>query len=391
MIAAAGVSNHPRGRDATGEVIGQVLERLGAAPDLAVLFVSGHDDELPEIVDTVRATLSPGVLVGSTARTVVGGAREFEGRAAISLLALRARGARGLRIGTHRVERGTRLDGLDPSVLAEARSLVLLSDPFTFPTAAVLDHLSRRHDHLTVVGGMTSAGRAPGTNRLVLDDSIESDGAVALALGGDVRLDAVISPACRPIGEPFTITDAEGPRLRGLGGRPATERLRELLADLPAQDRALAATGLQAGRVVDEHRESFGPGDFVVRSIRGIDRDDGSVVVGDRLPVGSIFQFQLRDPAAARADLVERLAGHRADAALLFTCDGRGSALFGECDHDAALADELLDGAPLVGMSCSAEIGPGAGGAQLHGYTASLALLSRAGPGGPGPSVVSEA
>ncbi len=391
MIAGSGVSTHPRARDATGEVVGQILERVGDRPELTVRFVAGHDDDLAEIATAVRTMLSPAVLVGSTARTVAGGAREFEGSPAIALLALRTPGCRAVRIGTRQVERGTRLDGLDPSVLASSHSLLLISDPFSFPTAAVLDHLGRRHGHLTVVGGMTSASRRPGGNRLLLDDAIESDGAVAVAFGPGVQLDAVVSPACRPIGEPFTVTEADGPRVRGLGGRPATERLRDLLADLPPHDRSLAATGLHAGRVVDEQRESFGPGDFVVRNIRGIDRADGSVVVGEHLPVGSIFQFQLRDPDAARSDLVERLAGRRADAGVLFTCDGRGSNLFGERDHDAALVDELLDGAPLVGMSCSAEIGPGRSGSQLHGYTASLALLSEPAAADADPSVVSEA
>jgi small ligand-binding sensory domain FIST len=391
VIAAAGISTHPQARDATGEVIGQILERIGTAPELAVLVVAGHGGELEEIAGAIRSTLSPGVLLGSTARTLVGGGREYEGRASIGLLAIRSVGVRGLRIGTKQVERGTRLDGLDPSVLAGAHSLVLLSDPFSFPTAAVLDHLSRRHPHLTVVGGMTSTARRPGGNRLVLDDTIETSGAVAIALDGAVALDAVVSPACRPIGTPFTVTDADGPNVRGLGGRPAIDRLRELLAHLSPEERSLATTGLHAGRVVEEHQEAFGAGDFVIRSIRSIDRASGSIVVGDRMPVGSIFQFQLRDPDTARSDLIDRLAGRRGDAALLFTCDGRGRALFGEPDHDAALIDDLLDNVPLVGMSCSAEIGPGSRGPQLHGFTASLAVLTDSSTGVAGPSVVSEA
>ncbi|MEO1063858.1 MAG: FIST N-terminal domain-containing protein [Actinomycetota bacterium] len=391
MIAGAGISTHPGARDATGEVIGQILERVGTAPELAVLVVAGHADELDEIVGAIRSTLTPGVLVGTSARTLVGGGREYEGRSAIGLLALHGAAGQGMRITTRAVDRGTRLDGLDPSVLARAHSLVLVADPFSFPAAAVLDHLSNRHPHLTIVGAMTSAAQRPGGNQLVLDDGIERSGAVALALDGSVRLDAVVSPACRPIGTPFTVTASDGPAVLELGGRPATERLRELLADLSPADRALATTGLHAGRVVDEHREAFGAGDFVIRSIRGIDRTGGSIVVGDRLPVGSIFQFQLRDPDAADRDLRSRLRDRAGGAALLFTCEGRGSALFGEPDHDAAVVDDLLDGIPLLGMSCSSEIGPGAAGTQLHGFTAALGILSDTGPRAAGASVVSEA
>ncbi|MEM9711657.1 MAG: FIST N-terminal domain-containing protein, partial [Actinomycetota bacterium] len=324
MIAGVGVSAHPAARDATGEVIGQLLDRVGPSPELLCLFVSGHEAEVDEVVAAVRTTLTPGVLVGTTARTLVGGARELEGRAAIAALGVRAAGTRGLRIATRSVERGTRLEGLDPRVLAEAHSLVVLADPFSFPTVGVLEHLGHRHPHLTVVGAITSAGRRAGANRLFLDDDVATDGAVAVALDGPVAIDTVVSPACRPIGEPFTVTDSEAGTIRSLGGRPATERLRDVLAALDPQERSLAADGLQAGLVVDERRESFGVGDFVIRAIRGIDRERGAILVGDHLPVGSIFQFQVRDADSARADLVDRLVGRRADAALLFTCDGRG-------------------------------------------------------------------
>ncbi len=66
--------------------------------------------------------------------------------------------------------------------------------------------------------------------------------------------------------------------------------------------------------------------------------------------------------------------------ALLFSCNGRGRAMFDETDHDSrALADAL--GAPAVaGFFCGGEIGPVGGRSFLHGFTATMADLPRQGP-----------
>jgi small ligand-binding sensory domain FIST len=67
--------------------------------------------------------------------------------------------------------------------------------------------------------------------------------------------------------------------------------------------------------------------------------------------------------------------GRRAGGALVFTCNGRGSRLFGAPDHDASVISEALDGAPVAGMFCAGELGPVGGRNFVHGFTASIALF----------------
>ena len=69
-------------------------------------------------------------------------------------------------------------------------------------------------------------------------------------------------------------------------------------------------------------------------------------------------------------------AARSADAALLFTCNGRGTHLFPEPHHDASVVSESLGGAPLAGMFCAGELGPIGGHNFVHGFTASVVLLS---------------
>jgi small ligand-binding sensory domain FIST len=104
--------------------------------------------------------------------------------------------------------------------------------------------------------------------------------------------------------------------------------------------------------------------------------------VGEAVEVGQTVQFHVRDADSADEDLrrtLERestaLAGRRAAGALLFTCNGRGSRLFTEPDHDAGLVAEMLGEIPVAGFFCAGEIGPVGGQNYLHAFTASIALF----------------
>jgi len=85
---AAAVSQHPVASTAIGEVVGQVLDAVGFAPDVALLFVTApYRRAVGDFVDVIRAVLGPKVLVGATAVSVIGGSEEVEESAAVSLWA----------------------------------------------------------------------------------------------------------------------------------------------------------------------------------------------------------------------------------------------------------------------------------------------------------------
>jgi small ligand-binding sensory domain FIST len=192
-------------------------------------------------------------------------------------------------------------------------------------------------------------------------------------------MEPLVSQGCRPFGRPLVVTRSDGNLIYELAGKPALERLvAQASSDLSEDEVAtLAEGGLQVGRVMDEHREHFGRGDFLIRGVLGTDRRTGAVAVGDVVPVGVTVQFQLRDARTADEDLYERLAGRTAEAALLFTCTGRGTRLFGDPDHDAATVAELLGPIPVAGCFAAGEIGPVSGRNYVHGFTASLALFGK--------------
>lgn len=377
MAFATALSQHPAPAEATAEVAGRVLELLDEPADLAVLFCSAeHRDSFDEIVATVRAVLDPVRLLGVTASGIIGRAREVEDGPAISLWAA-GLGVEPLpvRMSAARTETGAAISGLPPTNGPDEQTLLLLSDPFTMPVADVLDVLAARDTSPAVIGGLASAALVPGGNRLALDGDVYRDGAVGILLPSSL-MRPLVSQGCRPVGSPMIVTRASGERLEELAGQPALTRLQQVASELSPTDRALLAEGVHLGVVVDEHRSAFGRGDFLVRNVAGADRDTGALITGAMAPVGTTVQFHVRDASSADEDLRLALAtGGDGQAALLFTCNGRGHRLFDTPDHDAGLVAGVMADETVAGMFCAGEIGPVGDRSFLHGFTASVAVF----------------
>lgn len=376
MPFAASLSEHPDVREATAEVAGHLLEVLGPAPDLVVLFVTGpHVARLPEIAATIEHLLQPGAFIGTSAVSILGGAREVEQQPAISLWGGRLGPVRALRLDAVRTGDGMAILGVEPEQLDAAATLLVLADPSSFPVDDFVDAIARDHPHVAVIGGMASAGFGPGANGFVLGGKVHDDGAVGVLLDPGQIVSTVVSQGCRPIGDPLMVTKADRNVIQEIAGQPALRRLDDVFRSLSEEERGLVQSGLHIGRVIDEHKLDFVRGDFLVRNVMGADRASGSIAVGEPVDVGATIQFHVRDAASADEDLREMLTGHEADGALVFTCNGRGTRLFGEPDHDAELVDRIVDGDGTAGMFCAGEIGPVGARSFMHGFTASIALF----------------
>ena len=66
-----------------------------------------------------------------------------------------------------------------------------------------------------------------------------------------------------------------------------------------------------------------------------------------------------------------------AEAALVFTCNGRGARLFGRPHHDASVVAETLDDPAAAGFFAAGEFGPVGGRNFVHGFTASVVLFGQ--------------
>ncbi len=381
MPFAAAMSEHPLTAHAVGEVTGAVLERMGDRPDFATVFVTPpHAGALEDVMRTVEEVLHPLVSLGCAAESVLGPHREVEQGAAVTLFAGHVGPLVPLELDAVPSESGDGLvlRGWPATIPFNPEALVLVGDPYSFPAESFLDWVDTNHPGLRVVGGMASAARGPGGNRLALGTRVRTGGAVGAFLGPGAEVATLVSQGCRPFGDPLVVTKAEHNFLYELAGRPALEQVVAQARDSLSEEEVvlLESGGLHLGRVIDEHRDHFGRGDFLVRNVVGADRSSGAIAVGDAMAVGTTVQFHLRDAATADEDLHALVTARRADAALVFTCNGRGTRLFGEPHHDVRVLTEHLGAVPMAGFFAAGELGPVGGRNFVHGFTASVALLS---------------
>jgi small ligand-binding sensory domain FIST len=357
----------------------------GEDADIALVFVGGAHLTAPErTLEAVDAELPAGALIGCGAGGVLGSGREYESGTAIALWAA-SLDDDGVAEPLHATvsERGDTgvLEGI-PELSVDS-GLILLSDPYTFPTGPVLDRIAQDTPWVPVLGGLASGRSAGGGGALLLGDEVCTEGAVGLHLR-NVEMLPCVSQGAAPLGREMTVTAAEGNVIHELAGKPAVATIEAVIAELSLAERALVAGGLLIGIVIDGGKPEYEQGDFLVRGVIGVDSERGSIQVGANVSVGQVVRLHARDARSAQADLHRELslcaaaAGDQSPAgALVFSCNGRGRQMFGADDHDAAAVDQLLGGAPSAGFFAAGEIGPVGGRSLLHTFTATVAVFPR--------------
>ena len=385
---ATAFSDVPQTAAAVADVVDQLIaSELGAVDLLLVCMTAHHAAEADRVRTKLRNTLNPGTLLGTTAEGVITDRHEQEREPGLAVMAARLPGVTLRTFRYDQLDLGSATDA--PAdlaaqtgiIAAETAAILLLADPFSTPMVRLLPLMDEAWPGLPVIGGMASAARQPGQNRLLLDGEVLDGGAVGLAIGGAIRVDTLVSQGCRPIGKPMIITRSHRHIVQELGGRSALTMLQEMAVGLDEADKELIRTGsLQVGRVINEYRDRFGRGDFLIRAILGVDSDTGYIAIGDpQVRVGQTIQFHVRDEATAREDLQllldAQLLHDPPRGVLLCTCNGRGTRLYGRKHVDAEMIGDTLGNPPTLGFFAAGELGPIGPRNFLHGHTASLAVF----------------
>jgi small ligand-binding sensory domain FIST len=381
VVIGTGVSEGIVPRDAAIQASIAAREALRGLPaDVAIVFATGaHLAEPHSTLEGVHEALAPAALVGCGAGGILAQEREVEDGTAVCVWA--AHLGDGLATAFHAtvepVEEGVAISGL-PDV-AGAAALLLMPDPFTFPTDPLLRELSARAPGVPILGGLASGRTLDGNGALFCDEDVLETGAVGLRLD-DVDVIPLVSQGAAPIGPEMTITAAEGSVIAELAGRPALEKIRDVVGELGLAERALLATGPLVGIVVDGDKPDYVQGDFLVRGIMDADPDEGAIAIETLVRPGQVVRLHARDAASADRDLRQALSGHTQAfggppaGSLVFSCNGRGKSMFGVPDHDALVLAEGLGG-PAAGFFAAGEIGPVGADSYLHSFTATLGIF----------------
>jgi len=300
----------------------------------------------------------------------------------------------------------------------DVRSMIVLSDPFA-QLDDILKGMDEQFPKAVKAGGISSVLQVGGDEKLSYTASIAiategqqarlcNQGIVGLMMT-DVEIQTVVCQGCRAVGPPVRVSEMVGPECRGIGGRPAQQALQLIFSSVTEEDRAKMQQGLTIGvGPVGASEGSMGDGDWLVRGITGV-TPEGGLVVGGGVEEGQPMRFHVRDRASAESDLEMMLKRYRLErqfykgvaaeqpmGCLLFTCNGRGEALYDRKHVDARAGAEALGSGmdaegPLMrgnvaGFFANGEIGaPGLGvrsgddeplrKTAVHGFTAVYALL----------------
>ncbi len=379
---ATGLVEGESGVGAYATAAARAVEGLnGAACDVALVFAGQDNLEFAEAgLAAVHDRLRPGALAGCGARGVVGTGREIEaGGVVVWAASLGGGDAEAFHMEAISAGEGRMAITGMPDV-EEGETLVMLVDPYTFPAEALLTEIAHSAPGVPVVGGLAAAESAAAA--LFHDGAVAPTGAVGVVLR-DVDVNCTVSQGASPIGPEMVVTAGEGNVIEELASRPALDRLMDAIAnELSPSEQALAVQGLLVGIVIDENLPDYERGDFLVRGLLSVDERERTITIGERVRVGQTVRLHVRDAASADEDLrsaLERAARELpapAAGALMFTCNGRGSHMFGTADHDAAALAQEIGPAEVAGFFCAGEIGPVGRRSFVHGFSTSIALFS---------------
>jgi len=245
---------------------------------------------------------------------------------------------------------------------------VIHGDPANQNLPMLIDALSRRTNGFLVGGVTSSTGAASHVAGQVTDGGISG-----IVFAPDVGVATCLSQGCTPISGSHVVSDCVDNVLIGLNGERAMDVFRDDIgADLSA-NLAQVAGLVHVGLPI----EGSDTGDYMVRSLVGIDPERGWLAIGEEVNTGDRVMFVRRDRESAEMDLREqvhhlkgRLDGPPSGG-LYFSCLGRGPSLFEEEAHEIAIITELLGDIPLVGFYGNGEIS----NSRLYGYTGVLVLF----------------
>jgi small ligand-binding sensory domain FIST len=380
-----GLSTDSDARDGALEAAQQARAALNGEPvSLAIVFAAGaHLSEPESTLAAAHEQLSPGVLIGCGAGGVLGQGREVEQGTAVAVWAASLPDAMvtpfHAEVEPLDEQRGAVVGMPD---LAGASAVLMLPDPYTFPSEQLLAQLAEHAPGVPVIGGLSSGRLLDGSAALFVGEQVHESGIVGVRLDG-VEVLPCVSQGATPVGPELTVTAVDGNVILELAGQPALAKLREVLGELPCEERDLVAAGPLIGLVLGPVRPEYHAGDFLVRGVLGADPDTGALALGAPVEEGQVVRLHVRDAKSADRDLRDALAlrrlalgGTGAAGALMFTCNGRGQAMFGERDHDALTLTRELPGMPAAGFFAAGEIGPVGGENFLHGFTATVAVFA---------------
>ena len=349
--------------DHWGTVVKSALTALGPLPDdlnfgiaCVTLPLAEH---LPSIMTFLRETTPIkqwSIMVGAGLAGPVGAVRD---RPALALMAARFPSQSFRMIDSWRERRDVFLEKNQAWLAGQDMPVGLMQgDAFDADLPAMIEDMARV-THSFLVGGL-----APG----------QPGGLSGALLGAPLSVATGLTQGCRKLPGVFRVSEVTDEILMQLDGKPALTVLKETAGEDIAQDLNKAAGVIHLALPISGTDRA----DYQVRSLLGIDTEQGWLAVGCHLSVGDQVVFVRRDDDGAKADMRRMLADIAArveDRTILggvyISCVARGAQMFGTDEAEIDMILQSLGEFPLIGVISQGEFCHD----RVYGYTGVLALI----------------
>jgi small ligand-binding sensory domain FIST len=255
-------------------------------------------------------------------------------------------------------------------------ALALMIDPAELDAADFVAGMAEAAPGLLITGAGASGGEAG--CRVFFDGTARVDGCVGLLIPRELLPTCGMTQGCQGLGEPLTITAADGNLILEIDGRSPVEALRRALSDPRHPGLRQMTPHLLAG--IGE-LGAGGRSDYVVRPFAVAEGSGTALAVAEPVRAGQTIRFTMRDAIGARDDMkamldeqAEARAGAKPAFALYFKCAERGSALYGQPGLDPELIRRRFGKLAVAGMESSFEIAPACGRPRIHMFTGVLLI-----------------
>ena len=246
---------------------------------------------------------------------------------------------------------------------------VVHGDPANALVPSLIEELTARTSGF-LVGGLTSSI----TQSYQVAERVTGGGLSGVMFAPALEVVTCLSQGCVPLAGSHLISKCVDNIVIGLDGRPALDVFKEDIGEELAGDLAQVAGLVHAALPI----EGSDTGDYLVRSLVGIDPERGWLAIGEQVEPGQRILFVRRDALSAETDMRNRLEslktrfGKKPRAALYYSCVGRGPSMFGTEGRELSLIEDVFADVPLVGFFGNGEISHN----RLYGYTGVLTLIA---------------
>ena len=346
------------------------IEQLADTSSANLAFVYVSDvlaKDLGDIIRYLKEHTSIKHWVGSIGQGICCTNHEYYEQAAIAIMA--AEFPENSFTVFHHAEDTQHLNTTDDS-FAGIRFALVHGDPRNGQVPELIEQLPEQLGNGYLTGGLTSSA----SQMYQVADSITEGQLSGVVFNDDVQVLTGLTQGCSPIGPTHTLTDCDAHMAISIDNKPALDVFKNDIGEVLARDIDRAAGYIFAGFPV----KGSDTGDYLVRTIVGLNEDQGMLAIGENMKPGSPILFCRRDGQSAIDDMQRmldnikvRLGNQVVKGALYISCLGRGHSLFGEDSRELKMISETLGEIPLVGFYANGEIA----GNQLYGYTGVLTLF----------------